>query len=161
MNADTTKKRATNKMEQEIKLGRLMKRTSARDQSKSHDNEPDPNSLPVEVRRTIPDLVDMEYAILRYETYHNHLKLRKLIEEGLVTVIDEEDYRDEYGELFGLPSHFITKNKWEEQVSRATETEREVPRAYLAPYDDFELGMMRGRLHAIRWMMGESFTWTC
>ena len=46
---------------------------------------------------------------------------------------------------------------WERALAAAKRTEDEVGVENLGPWDDFEWGMLNGKLSALRWVMGDDW----
>ncbi len=46
---------------------------------------------------------------------------------------------------------------WKKAQEAAKKIEKEYGKKYLGPHDDFEWGMINGKLSAIRWVLGEEW----
>ena len=46
---------------------------------------------------------------------------------------------------------------WEGALAAAKETEEDLGREQLGPWDDFEWGMINGKLSALRWVLGDEW----
>lgn len=78
--------------------------------------------------------------------------LRTAIEQGKHQVIPEAEYsRDPY-----LP-HQTVDTIWAGALAAAKKTEEEVGLENLGPWDDFEWGMLNGKLSALRWILGDDW----
>jgi hypothetical protein len=47
--------------------------------------------------------------------------------------------------------------KWKEAIANAEAIEKKYPKAELPPWDDFEYGMVCGKLSALRWVLGDEW----
>ena len=68
--------------------------------------------------------------------YNRHQELKELIEDG------QED---------------VDPQIWEDALKAAKKIENKYSVDNLGPYDDFEWGMLNGKLSALRWLLG--FEW--
>lgn len=68
--------------------------------------------------------------------YNRHQELRELVESGA------ED---------------VEPRTWEQALAKAEEIEAKYGLENLGPWDDFEWGMLNGKLSALRWLIG--FEW--
>jgi len=51
----------------------------------------------------------------------------------------------------------IEGSVWTEALAAAKRTEEEIGLDNLGPWDDFEWGMLNGKLSALRWVLGEDW----
>ena len=51
----------------------------------------------------------------------------------------------------------VQRDVWERARKAATEVEKKYGRKNLGPWDDFEWGMMNGKLSALRWILGDEW----
>lgn len=49
---------------------------------------------------------------------------------------------------------FISRKTWENALKSATRTEKRLGRENLGPWSDFDVGMLNGKLSALRWAQG-------
>jgi hypothetical protein len=77
---------------------------------------------------------------------------RMAIKKGRQKVVPESEYsRDPY-----LPNQ-ILNTIWAGALEAAKKTEEEVGRENLGPWNDFEWGMINGKLSALRWVTGDNW----
>ncbi|ADN08226.1 PIN domain-containing protein [Sulfurimonas autotrophica] len=81
--------------------------------------------------------------------YNRHLNLRYKIESGMHEVVDEKGY-DSYN-----PNQTV-KYIWEGALESAARMEA-LYGDKLEPMDDFEWGMLNGKLSALRWVLGDEW----
>lgn len=102
--------------------------------------------------RSLRDLVEAESTLFRKVWYNRHMNLRHDIEHGLLKVVPESEYsRSPYR------SDQILDSVWANALEAAKRTEDEFGIENLGPWDDFEWGMINGKLSAIRWVLGEEW----
>jgi hypothetical protein len=102
--------------------------------------------------RRLSELLEAEHLLFRQVWYNRHWILRTTIEAGKHQVVPEEEYsRDPY-----LP-HQTLDTVWAGALAAAKKTEDEVGLENLGPWDDFECGMINGKLSALRWILGDDW----
>ena len=103
--------------------------------SKNSFKQPDDDSEPFqerskeEVAAVVDELTDKVW-------YNRHQELKELIEQG------EEK---------------VDPQIWRDALKNAKKIEDKYGEDNLGPYDDFEWGMLNGKLSALRWLLG--FEW--
>jgi hypothetical protein len=75
--------------------------------------------------------------------YNRHKNLEYQIEQGEVQIVDE--YQPQAHE------RTVVQSVWERAQSAAREKEEEYGLDELGPWDDFERGMLSGKMSALRW----------
>jgi len=102
--------------------------------------------------RRLSELLEAEHLLMRQVWYNRHWNLRTQIENGTHHVVAEKDYsRKPY-----RPDQTLD-TVWAGALAAAKRTEDEVGIENLGPWDDFEWGMLNGKLSAIRWMLGDEW----
>lgn len=102
--------------------------------------------------RRLSEIMDAEQLLFRQVWYNRHWNLRTEIEEGTHKVVSEKDYhRNPYRNDETLDT------VWKQALAAAKKTEEEVGEENLGPWDDFEWGMLNGKLSALRWIMGDEW----
>ncbi|MBX4911678.1 MULTISPECIES: PIN domain-containing protein [Rhizobium] len=102
----------------------------------------------LEEPRTLSELLEAENLLYRQVWYNRHHNLRHRISIGETKVVDEID-------LSKRPAQsLIARDTWASALAAAKRTEDEVGVENLGPWDDFEWGMINGKLSAIRWVLG-------
>jgi len=88
---------------------------------------------------------------LWHQVWHNrHRYFMAQIESGEVTVVDEMPSHRPYDSSFVTRATLATAKAAGERVAKAYEGQ-------LGPWDDFEWGMITGKLSALRWAMGDEW----
>ena len=102
--------------------------------------------------RSLSEILKLEYLLFRQIWYNRHWNLRSKIEEGKHQIVSEKDYASnchrQNQTLDGI---------WEQALEAAKRTEEEVGLENLGPWDDFEWGMINGKLSALRWVLGDEW----
>ena len=102
--------------------------------------------------RRLSEILEAEHLLFRQVWYNRHWNLRASIEEGKCHVVSEENYsRAPY-----RPDQ-ILDTIWAGALEAAKRTEDEVGLENLGPWDDFEWGMINGKLSALRWLLGDEW----
>ncbi len=102
--------------------------------------------------RTLSEILEAEHLLFRQVWYNRHWNLRAKIEDGKHHVVPEKDYsRNPYRRDQTLDS------VWEQALAAAKRTEEEVGLENLGPWDEFEWGMINGKLSALRWVLGDDW----
>ena len=102
--------------------------------------------------RSLSDLVDAEHLLFRQVWYNRHMDIRYTIEQGTRRVVSEGEYSHKPHE-----AGQILETVWAKALETARQTELEVGRENLGPWDDFEWGMINGKLSALRWVLGDDW----
>ena len=102
--------------------------------------------------RRLSETLEAEHLLFRQIWYNRHWNLRASIEDGNHHVVEEKDYsRNPYRNDQTLDT------VWAGALASAKRTEEEVGLGNLGPWDDFEWGMLNGKLSAIRWFLGDDW----
>lgn len=102
--------------------------------------------------RGLTEILDAEDLLFHQVWYDRHRNMRMNIEEGKIKVVDKET----------LPSQDGTQETIQRDIlTGALKAERDVEKRYgkknLGPWDDFEWGMINGKLSALRWILGDEW----
>ena len=84
--------------------------------------------------------------------YNRHQVTREKIERGEITIVERE--------TFPVKDHLtrpIQRDVWEGALKAAAKVEKKYGLKNLGPWDDFEWGMLNGKLSALRWALGEDW----
>jgi len=80
--------------------------------------------------------------------YNRHQNLAYKIEVGEVGIIDEYNPKEH--------QRTVVRSVWEGALASARRMEEKWP-GELGPWDDFEWGMLSGKMSALRWVLGEDW----
>jgi PIN domain len=103
--------------------------------------------------RGLSDLLKAEDLLFHQVWFNRHINLRWRIERGKVKVVDDVAW-DKRGRN---NSKYIIDSVWEGAQHAAARTLRKYGKENFGPWDDFEWGMINGKLSAIRWMLGSEW----
>ncbi len=102
--------------------------------------------------RRLSEILEAENLLFKQVWYNRHWNRRVKIENGNIKVVSEENYsRSPY-----RPDQ-ILDTVWAGALDAAKKTEEEVGLDNLGPWDDFEWGMLNGKLSALRWVLGDDW----
>ena len=74
------------------------------------------------------------------------------MKEGKIKIVEKETDADREGER-----ETVQRDIWEGALAAAKRVERRYGKQNLGPWDDFEWGMINGKLSALNWVMGEDW----
>lgn len=102
--------------------------------------------------RTLSDLTEAEHRLYLQVWYDRHMSRNHRIECGLTKVVPEAELsRNPY------QADQILDTVWSNALEAAKRVEAEIGLENLGPWDDFEWGMINGKLSAIRWVLGDEW----
>jgi len=102
--------------------------------------------------RTLTELLDAIDVLMHQVWYNRHQVLLEKIENGVIEVVEKET----------LPVKDHERRPIQRDILEgAKKSARRVEKKYgienLGPWDDFEWGMINGKLSALRWVLGEDW----
>ena len=103
--------------------------------------------------RGLSEILEAQHVLARQVWYNRHLSLRFGVQNGNVRVITGT----EFAKLDGYHPEVIVDEIWEGALAAARKTEEELGQGQLGPWDDFEWGMINGKLSALRWVLGDDW----
>ncbi len=98
-----------------------------------------------EIIAAIDELVDKIW-------YDRHQMRRQMIEAGKIKLVEKETFP-----VRGHSTRPIQRNIWEGAVKAAAKVEKKYGAENLGPWDNFEWGMLSGKLSALRWVLGDEW----
>lgn len=102
--------------------------------------------------RGLSEILKALHVVEKQVWYNRHLSLRFGVESGDVRIVTGI----EFAKLDGYHPKVVVDEIWEGALAAAKETEAELGRE-LGPWDDFEWGMINGKLSALRWVLGDEW----
>jgi hypothetical protein len=102
--------------------------------------------------RRLSEILDAMDLLTTQVWYNRHQVLREKIEDGIVEIVEKE--------TFPVVDHErrpIQPDVWEGAQKSAKRVEQQYGLEKLGPWDDFEWGMINGKLSALRWVLGEDW----
>ncbi|ONA10951.1 PIN domain-containing protein [Burkholderia pseudomallei] len=103
--------------------------------------------------RGLQDLLKAEDLLFHQVWFNRHMNLRWEIDHGKVKVVDRVTWESRGGNN----NKYIIDSVWEGAQRAAAKTLRKYGKDNFGPWDDFEWGMINGKLSAIRWMLGDEW----
>lgn len=104
--------------------------------------------------RGLSEIVEAENLLFNQVWYNRHQNLRINIERGREKVVTEEEWKAAKPKQ---RMRMTTEGTWKLAQDAARRTEAEVGLENLGPWDDFEWGMVNGKLSALRWVLGDEW----
>jgi hypothetical protein len=127
-----------------VTLGEALKRAApehVRDITFEEEWQQEPRSL-TEILEAIDEFFDKVW-------YNRHMGLRNEVLNGQIEIVDGPyDYRDQSK---------IERKIWKGARKAAGKVLKKRGRRNLGPWDDFEWGMINGKLSALRWVLGDDW----
>lgn len=103
--------------------------------------------------RTLTELQAAEDYLHTAVWFNRHMITREKIENGAIKLVP----RREWERLGGDNSKYIADVIWEGAQRAAERARARYGDESLGPWDDFEWGMVNGKLSAIRWVLGDDW----
>ncbi len=106
----------------------------------------------IEEPRRLKEILDAIDHLLNQVWYNRHQNTRYKIERGKIKIVEKE--------TFPVKNHNtrpIQRDLWEGALKSAARVEKQIGLENLGPWDDFEWGMINGKLSALRWVLGDEW----
>ncbi len=105
--------------------------------------------------RSLSEILEAEHLLFRQVWYNRHLNLMCRVESGEIEIeiVDELD-KTEKG---NYRQDQITRSTLAAALAAGERTRNEIGEDNLGPWDDFEWGMLNGKLSALRWVTGSEW----
>jgi hypothetical protein len=101
--------------------------------------------------RGLTEILEAEDLLFHQVWYNRHRNMRIGIEKGKIKVVDKETYPRPTG-----APETIQRDVLKVALKAAQRVERRYGKN-LGPWDDFEWGMINGKLSALRWVLGDEW----
>lgn len=102
--------------------------------------------------RGLTEILEAEDLLFHQVWYNRHWNMRIGIEEGKIKVVEKETYPRPAG-----APETIQRDVLKGALQAARRVERRYGKKNLGPWDDFEWGMINGKLSALRWALGDEW----
>jgi hypothetical protein len=106
---------------------------------------------PERPRRRIAEIVAAEHELFAKVWYDQHVALRDKVERGQITVVSLD------APAVNTRGRRIRRDTWEAGLRAAERIATRYGPHNLGPWSDFERGMIRGKLSALRWVLGDEW----
>ena len=106
----------------------------------------------MEEPRRLTEILDAIDVLFHQVWYNRHQITRQKIERGQTKIVEKE--------TFPVKNHLrrpIQRNVWEGALKAAAKVEKKYGVENLGPWDDFDWGMINGKLSALRWVLGDEW----
>src|SRR5262245_22622964 len=84
--------------------------------------------------------------------YNRHMVRREKVEDGTIKIVDKENAKDNF-----IIERTVQRDIWDGALEAAAKVEKRFGIENLGPWDDFEWGMVNGKLSALRWVLGDDW----
>lgn len=102
--------------------------------------------------RGLTEILEAEDLLFHQVWYNRHWNMRMRIEQGEIKVVDMETYPRPPG-----AREAVQRDVLKGALKSARRVERRYGKKNLGPWDDFEWGMINGKLSALRWALGDEW----
>ena len=102
--------------------------------------------------RRLTEMVNAISELTDKVWYNRHQVRREKIETGVIKIVGKEIYP-----LKDFRERTIQRDIWEGAKKSARRVKKQHGLENLGPWDDFEWGMINGKLSALRWVLGEDW----
>jgi hypothetical protein len=102
--------------------------------------------------RRLAEIVDAIDELVTKVWYNRHQVRRQLIAQGKIKLVEKETFP-----VKGHTRRPIQRDIWEGALKAAKKVEKQLGLENLGPWDDFEWGMLNGKLSALRWVLGDEW----
>ncbi|WP_180229140.1 hypothetical protein [Bacillus toyonensis] len=106
----------------------------------------------VEEPRRLTEIVEAIDELVTKVWYNRHQISREKIEAGIIQIVEKETYP-----VKDHATRPIQRNIWEGALRSAARVEERFGLDSLGPWDDFEWGMINGKLSALRWVLADDW----
>ena len=103
--------------------------------------------------RGLSEILEALHVAVQQVWYNRHLSLRFGVENGDIRIITAT----EFAKLDGYHPEVVVDEIWRDALAAAKKTEKELGESQLGRWDDFEWGMINGKLSALRWVLGDDW----
>jgi hypothetical protein len=106
----------------------------------------------VEEPRRLTEIVNVIGELIDKVWYNRHQVTREKIESGETKIVEKETFP-----VKDHASRPIQRDVWEGALKAAARVEKKCGLDNLGPWNDFEWGMINGKLSALRWVLGDEW----
>lgn len=108
--------------------------------------------------RSLTEILAAENFLTDQVWYNRHKNREWEIEHGKTKLVTHDEWEKGFkAKGWRYNQTHITDSVWEGAVNVAKAKEREYGKKKLGPWDDFEWGMINGKLSALRWSLGDEW----
>ena len=104
--------------------------------------------------RRLSEILEAEQKLFQQVWYNRKWNIIALVEKGDEKLVTQKVYDEATPEERRT---MMTKSTWDGMLAAMKRTEEELGPDDVGPWDDFEWGMLNGKLSALRWVIGEEW----
>ena len=98
--------------------------------------------------RELSEILEAEALLVNQVWYNRHKIREQKIQEGKIKLVENPT---------SYSADIIKKDIWEGALKSAARVEKKYGKDNLGPWDDFDWGMINGKLSALRWVIGDEW----
>jgi PIN domain len=102
--------------------------------------------------RGLHEILKAEELLSNQVWYNRHMNRRYKVQAGHIKIVDRKST-----DVTKYNPQEIIDDIWKGALKAATRVEKQYGKKNLGPFDDFEWGMINGKLSALRWVLGDEW----
>jgi len=107
--------------------------------------------------RSLSDIMDALDTLDTQVWYNRHKNLEWSIKHGEHRVVTKAEWEAHYETTGKYPNDWTIDSVWKMAKEAGKRAEKKLGKGNHGPWDDFEWGMLNGKLSALRWALGEDW----
>lgn len=111
----------------------------------------------IEEPRRLPEILNSTDELATKVWYNRHKNLAWNIQRGHHKLVTRAEWDAKWRRFRGYGQTHTIDTVWEGALKAAKRAERKLGKDNYGPWDDFEWGMINGKLSALRWVLGDEW----
>jgi len=107
--------------------------------------------------RSLSNILEATDRLTTQVWYNRHKNLEWAIRHGKRKIVSREEWEANCQKKKGYGQTHTIDNVWEGALRAGKRAEQKLGKGNFGPWDDFEWGMLNGKLSALRWVLGEEW----